>query len=114
MPRLEQPDLFVDVVALCGSGRADDDESGRGVQRGERLLRERMARGEVVAVAEDGLQRCGDRARRGLAAGEILVDGEGFERAMQPLGPRGIGVAVGDEGAVFEGDRLCHGLTTDR
>ena len=84
------------------------------IERGERLLGERVTRGKVVAVAEDGLQRCGDRARRGLAAGEILVDGERFERAVQPLGPSRIGVAIGDEAAVSEGDRLCHGLTTDR
>ena len=38
VPRLEQPDLLIDVAALGGSGRADDDESGRGIERGERLL----------------------------------------------------------------------------
>ena len=38
MPRLEEPDLLVDVVALGGSWRADDDQRGRRIERGERLL----------------------------------------------------------------------------
>ena len=87
MPRLEEPDLLVDVVALGGGRRADDDQRGRGIERGKRLVGEGMARGEVVAVAEDGAERLGDRTRRGLAAHQVLVDGEGFERAVQPLRP---------------------------
>ena len=67
-----------------------------------------MTRGEVVTIAEDGPERLGDRTNSRLAALEVLVDVEAFERAMQPLGPRRVGVAVGDEGAVFECDRLGH------
>ena len=55
-----------------------------------------------------GRSALGDRARRGLAADQVLVDAEAFERAMQPLGPGRIGVAVGDEGAVFQRDGLGH------
>ena len=58
-----------------------------------------MARGEIVAIAENRAERLGDRAGRRLAAGEVLVDAEILERAMQPLGPRRVGVAIGDKGA---------------
>src|SRR5262249_46650005 len=54
--------------------------------------------------------RPGDRTCRRLAAHQIFVDGEAFERAVQPLGPGRIGVAVRDKGAVFEGDRFDHHL----
>jgi hypothetical protein len=48
------------------------------------LIGQRVAGGEVIAVAEDGAQRVGDGARGGLAAHEVLVDAERFKRAMQP------------------------------
>ena len=38
MPRLEEPHLLVDVVALGGGRRADDDQRGRRIERGKRLL----------------------------------------------------------------------------
>jgi hypothetical protein len=68
-----------------------------------------MASSEVVAVAEDGAQRFRNRTGRRRPTCEILVDAETFERAVQPFRPRRIGVAVGDEGAIFDGDRLGHG-----
>ena len=68
----------------------------------ERLLGEGVARGEFVAVAEDGAQRLRDRSRRGHPADKVLVDVKGLEPAMQPLRPARVGMAVGDEGAIFE------------
>jgi hypothetical protein len=94
MPRFEEPHLLVDVAALGGGRRANDDQRNRGVERGKRLLIQAMARGEVIAVAENWAERRGDRTRRGLATHEALVDGEGFERAVQPLRPRGVGMAI--------------------
>jgi hypothetical protein len=83
--RLEQADFFRDVFAARRGGRADHDERSRGVQRRQRLVREGVPGGEVVPVAEDGAERLGNRARRRLAAGEILVDAEAFRAEMQPL-----------------------------
>jgi hypothetical protein len=107
--RLEQADFFRDVFAARRGGRADHDERSRGVQRRQRLVREGVPGGEVVPVAEDGAERLGNRARRRLAAGQILVDAEAFQAEMQPLGPCGIGVAVGDKGAVAISDGFSHG-----
>ena len=69
-----------------------------------------MTCGELVAVAEDGAQRFRDGAGCRLASGEVLVDAEALQRAMQPLGLSRIGMAVGNKGAVFERDGLGHGL----
>jgi hypothetical protein len=108
MPRLEETDLLCDVGALGRRRRADDDQSMRGIECRERLVGQSVSRREVVAVAKDGAQALGDRAYRGLATDKVLVDAKAFQSTMQPLGPAGIGVAVGDEGAVFVGDGLCH------
>jgi hypothetical protein len=70
---------------------------------------ESMARGGFVAIAEDWAERVRHGAGQRLAPSEVLIDGEAFEGAMQPLRPDHIGVAIRDEGAVFDGDRLCHG-----
>src|ERR1043166_7451246 len=67
-----------------------------------------MTGSEVVTIAEDGTQRDRDRAGRRRAAHEVLVDAEIFERVVQPLRPRRIGVAVRNKGAIFERDGLCH------
>ena len=67
---------------------------------------ERVARGEVVTVAEDRAKRGRDYSRRGLAAGKVLVDAERFEAAMEPTRPARVGVAVGDERAIIEWDGL--------
>jgi hypothetical protein len=69
----------------------------------------RLSRCEVFAVAEDRAQALGDGASRRLPSGKVLVDLEALEPALQPLRPRRIGVAVGDEGAIFERNRLSHG-----
>jgi hypothetical protein len=69
-----------------------------------------MTRGKVVTVAEDGPERLGDRTNSRLAPGQVLVDVKILKRAVQPLRPRRIGVAVGDEGAVFKRERLGHGF----
>ncbi len=71
------------------------------IECGERLLGECMTRGEFVTIAEDGAERLGDRSRRSHPAYKVLVDVKGLEPAMQPLGESRVGMAVGDEGAVF-------------
>ena len=38
VPRFEQPHLLVDVLALGSLGRADDDQRGRAIESGERLV----------------------------------------------------------------------------
>jgi hypothetical protein len=68
-----------------------------------------MPGGEVVAVAEDGPQGLRHGAGRRLAAGQILVDAEAFQPAMQPFGVRGVRVAIGDKGAVAISDGFSHG-----
>ena len=106
---LEQADFLGDVGAPCCRRRAEDDQGSGGVQRRQRLVREGVPGGEVVAVAEHGPQRFRDGAGRRLAAGQILVDAEALQPAMQPFGPCGIGVAVGDKGAVAISDGFSHG-----
>ena len=102
MKRLEGAYLLVDVMTLSGRRRADDDERRRRIERGTCLLVERMTGGEIVAVAEDGAKRRRYRSGCGLAADQILVDGKRLKRTMQPSRPVRVGVAVGNEGAVFE------------
>jgi hypothetical protein len=46
-----------------------------------------VARGEIIAAAEDGPQPCRDLFHRGLAAGEVLVDVERLKVAMRPPRP---------------------------
>ena len=88
MTRLEEADLLVDVMALGGSRRADHDQSMRSIERGERLLVQRMTCREVVAVAEDGAQCLGDRARGRLAADKVLVDAKAFKRRDAATWPK--------------------------
>jgi hypothetical protein len=88
---LEEPDLLVHVVALGRCRRAEDDEGCRGVERGKCLLGERVARGEIVTITEDGLERLRDRPRFRLPADEVIVDAEALEPAMQPFGLRRVG-----------------------
>jgi hypothetical protein len=83
------------------------------VERRPRLVRESLARCELVAVAEDRAQCSWDRASCGLAANQVLVYVKAFKRTMQPLSPIRIGVAVGDKGAIFESDRFGHGRLTN-
>jgi hypothetical protein len=108
MPRFEQPRLFVDVVAARRVGRADHDQSRGRVERRKRLLGQSLAGGEVFAVAEDRAQARGDRASRRLPSGQVLIDLEAFEPTLQPFRPARVGVAVGDEGAIFERERVRH------
>jgi hypothetical protein len=51
--RLELPHFLVDVAALRRRRRADDDQEPRRPQRGQRLLAQRVAGGEVLTVAKD-------------------------------------------------------------
>ena len=114
VPRFEQPNFFRDIGALGGGRRADDDQRGGRIERGERLVAERMAGGEVVAVAEDGPQGFGYGPALGLTPDQVLVDAERLQPAVQPLGPSRVGMAVGDEGAVFVRDGLRHDPTHPR
>src|SRR5262249_30521989 len=50
---LEKPQFLVDVMALGRIRRAKGDQDGRGIQRGEGLLAQRIAFGGNVPVAED-------------------------------------------------------------
>jgi hypothetical protein len=47
-------------------------------------------------------------------ADQLLVDAEAFQAAMEPPGPQRISVVVGNKGAVFVGDGLCHPASTPR
>jgi hypothetical protein len=107
MTLLEEPDLLVDIVALRRRGRAKHDQRRRGVKRGKGLLGQGVACGEVVAIAENGLDRLRDRPALRLPTGQIAIDAAALKPAMQPLGLSRVGVAIGDEGAVFERDGLC-------
>ena len=109
MAGLKEFDLFADVSALCGSGRANNDQSSRRIKRGKSLVGQRVARREVVAITEDRAQARGDGPGRSLAPDQVLVDAEAFERAMQPFRPIEFGVAVGNECAIFERYGLGHG-----
>ena len=82
MPRLEEPDLLIDVVALGSGRRADHDQSRGGVERRKRLVGQRVSRGEVIAVAEGRAERLGYCARCRLTADQVLVDRERFDHAM--------------------------------
>jgi hypothetical protein len=84
--RLEETNLLVDVSALGGVRRADRDQRCGRVERGKRLLGQRMPGGKVIAVAEDGLERLRDGSGCGLPADKVLVDAEAFKPAMQPFG----------------------------
>jgi hypothetical protein len=57
--RLEELDLFVDVMALGRSRRADDDQGARGIERGERLVGECMAGGKSSRLRKIGLSDFG-------------------------------------------------------
>src|SRR5262249_59604267 len=95
------------------SGRADDDQELRGFERSQRLRGERVAGGEILAVAKDRPQRLRHWADGSVAADEVLVDVKGFERAMQPPAPCRVVMAVAQEGAVSDrghaggGGRSC-------
>jgi hypothetical protein len=67
-----------------------------------------MSGREVVTVAEDRPERRWYRAGRGFAPNEVLVGVIAFKRAMQPLTPRLVAVAVAHEGAVCEWRTIWH------
>src|SRR5262249_3751641 len=108
MTRSEEPDLLGNVTALGRRRRANDDQRMRSVERGKCLLRQRVAGSELVAVAKDRTQCLWNRPNRRRTPCKVLVDGEAFKRTMQPLRPICVGVAIGDEAAIFEDDRLGH------
>src|SRR5262249_26685093 len=105
---LEPAHLLVDVFALRRIGRADNDQKLRRFERGEGVVVERVPGRKILAIAEDRAQRFWDRPRPCRAAGEVLFDAIAFESGVQPLGPRLVAMAVAQEGAIFERDRLAH------
>src|SRR5262245_46122504 len=56
--------------------------------------------GRILIIAEDRSQRFWQQARGTLAADEVLVDAELFERPVEPLAPGGVAVAVAQERAI--------------
>ena len=98
---LEEADFLVHVMAFRRRGRAEHHQSGGSVERGDGLIVQRTARAEIFAVAEDGAELPRNRAERGRAARQP-AQREAFEARMQPFRQRGVGMAVGEEGAVFE------------
>ena len=113
MPRLEQADFLVDVVALGRDRRAQHDERARCAQRRKRLLGQRVPGGEVLAVAKNRPQRRRHGTLRSRASGQILVDAEVFQSAMQAPRPSCVGMGVGQERAIFERNRLSHGRDSE-
>ena len=99
---LERQYLLVDPARARGRRRADDDQRRRLRERAGERLAEVSRRGEFLAVAE---HRC-DALRHGaegrLAANEMARQSVGLERAVQPLRPALVGVAVANKGPVAE------------
>jgi hypothetical protein len=60
----------------------------------------------AVKSSRSRAKLAGNFAGRRLATDQVLVDRERFQAAMQPPRPAGVGVAVGNEGAIFEGSGL--------
>ena len=98
---------FGHVAALSGGRRTDDDQRPRGVECGKRLLRRRLADGDIAWVAIDRAQRLVDGAC-GISPDEVVIAAEAFQPAMEPLRPIRIGVTVGNESAVLERYGIIH------
>src|SRR6185437_11101683 len=84
------------------------DQRRRRVERILCLLSQRVACGELVAVAKHRTKRRRKRPGRRHPPGKVLIDRERLDPAMEPFRPAGIGVAVGYEGPVFQIGRLAH------
>ena len=56
-PMLEESDLLINVTASGRSGRAEDDQGGRSIKRRRCLIVQGQACAEIIAVAENGMQR---------------------------------------------------------
>ena len=53
MAGFEEPDFLIDVGTLAGGGRADDNQRTARIKCDLSWVRERMARREIVTIAED-------------------------------------------------------------
>lgn len=104
----EEADLLVDVVTFGRGRRAQHHERDRSVERGQRLVGERVAGGEILAVAEDWAQRFRNGTEPGRAADEVPVDRKGFEPLVQPHRPFGVGVAIGQKRPIFQSGCFGH------
>ena len=102
MTRPKQPHLLVDGRPAGRYQRTQHDQSRRGIERRHRRIGQRMTAGKIFAVAKDRPQRFGYRPDRCLAADQILVEAEGLNPRVEPLGPADIAVAVAQECAVLE------------
>ena len=96
---LEEPDFLVHEMAFCRGGGAEHDERGGSVERGDGLRAEAMTRAEIFAVPENGAELLRNRPERGLAARKP-AQREALKPRMQPFRQRGVGVAVGEKGAI--------------
>jgi hypothetical protein len=60
-----------------------------------------MATGKIFAIAKNRAQDLWHRPKRGVTVNELLVKAETLERAVQPLRPASITVAVAQKRSVF-------------
>jgi hypothetical protein len=107
---LEVADLLVDVPALGRIGGADHDEELRFGERRQGLFLERRARLQFLVAVTDRPQVVRHRSRHGGAPHQIGVDANLAERAVEPLAPCLVTMAVAQEGAVLEKSRIRHAL----
>ena len=105
----EEPHLLADRRSPGRDRRADDDQHGRGIERGDGRLGQRRAAGEITAIEEDRLEACRHRPEPGLAPARLLGDREGLEPVVQPPRPTLVGMRIGEERAVFDRKRFRHG-----
>jgi len=86
--------------------RRTDDDQGRRLGQGCTDRGAEVASGrQFVAVAEDRAQARADRPIGAGRAHQARRHAIRLQPAMQPLGPRGIGMAVAEEGGVAHGCR---------
>jgi len=94
---LEVHDLFVDPLGLGRLWRADHDLAGRLAQRLADDRAEVGRGGELLAVAEDRVQALGHGSACARRADQHLGRVVRLERAVQPVRPARIAVAVAQE-----------------
>src|SRR6516165_5389678 len=101
-------DFFVDVFALRGARRADNDEELRSFERGNGLIGKRLPSRKALAVAEDRAKRFRHPTDDRLAARQILANAVAFQCCVAP---RLVAMAVAQEGAIFKWDGLAHRIS---
>jgi hypothetical protein len=102
MPPSKEPHLLVYSNPTGRERGAQYDQCGGRIERCNGGVGQRTTAGKILAVPKNRSQCLGHRAERRRAPDQVLVDVKAFKRAVEPLRPAHIAVAVAQKRAVLQ------------